>query len=213
MSTTPRAITEETDNTFARLKNVFGNGFFLFAQRWPRLLELHRNERAWSLLRFLMGCFGAALVILPLSLWGGYFTALFGLALFVVSILLPPADLESATDRKAKDLGAQTVISGGEIDAGNAGFVGVQLFISSAQTWALDKNFDPLVMFPTADISDLSAKPIADHWSLFVRWGEHKTEFVYRGIFAERFARLAEESLRQANLAAVPGKKHRAAKA
>lgn len=213
MSTTPRAITTEADNAFARVKNAVGNGFFLLAQRSPRLLELHRNERAWSLLRFLMGCCGAALVILPLSLWGGYFTALFGLALFVVSILLPPADLESATDRKAKDLGAQTVISGGEVDAGNAGFVSVQLFISPAQTWALDKDFDPLVMFPTADISDLSVKPIADHWSLFVRWGEHKTEFVYRGIFAERFARLAEESLRQANSSVLPAKKQRAAKA
>jgi len=46
-----------------------------------------------------------------------------------------------------------------------------------------------------------------------VRWGEHKTEFVYRGIFAERFARLAEESLRQASVAALPAKKQRAAKA
>jgi len=78
MSTTPRAITTEAENAFARLKNAFGNGFFLLAQHWPRLLELHRNERAWSLLRFLMGCCGAALVILPLSLWGGYLTALFG---------------------------------------------------------------------------------------------------------------------------------------
>lgn len=213
MSTTPRAITNEADHAFARVKNAFGNGFFLLAQRSPRLLELHRNERAWSLLRFLMGCCGAALVILPLSLWGGYFTALFGLGLFVVSILLPPADLESPTDRKAKDLGARTVVSGGEVDAGNSGFVSVQLFISSAQTWALDKNHDPLVMFPTAEVSDLDVKPIADHWSLFVRWGDHKTEFVYRGIFAERFARLAEESLRQASLAALPSKKKRAAKA
>ena len=213
MSTSPRAITTEADNAFARVKNAFGNGFFLLAQHSPRLLELHRNERAWSLLRFLMGCTGAALVILPLSLWSGYFTALFGLALFVVSILLPPADLESATDRKAKDLGARTVVSGGEIDCGNAGFMGVQLFISPAQTWALDKDFNPLVVIGTADISDLTVKPIADHWSLIVRWPEHKAEFVYHGLFAERFARLAEESLRQANLAAIPAKKHRTAKA
>lgn len=213
MSTTPRAITSEAENALVRVKNAFGAGFFLLARRSPRLLELHRNERAWSLLRFLMGCTGAALVILPLSLWSGYFTALFGLTLFVVSILLPPAELESATDRKAKDLGAQTVVSGGEIDAGNAGRTSVQLFISPAQTWALDKNLDPLVMIGTGDISELTVKPVADHWSLIVRWGEHKSEFVYRGIFAERFARLAEESLRQANLAALPAKKHRAARA
>lgn len=213
MSTTPRAITSEAENALVRVKNAFGAGFFLLARRSPRLLELHRNERAWSLLRFLMGCTGAALVILPLSLWSGYFTALFGLTLFVVSILLPPAELESATDRKAKDLGAQIVVSGGEIDAGNAGRTSVQLFISPAQTWALDKNLDPLVMIGTGDISELTVKPVADHWSLIVRWGEHRSEFVYRGIFAERFARLAEESLRQANLAALPAKKHRAARA
>jgi hypothetical protein len=213
MGSTPRAITTEAENTFARVKNAFGSAFFLFAQRSPRLLELHRNERAWSLMRFLMGCTGAALVILPLSLWSGYFTALFGLALFVLSILLPPAELESATDRKAKELGAQTVVSGGEIDRGNAGFISVQLFVSPAQTWALDRNFDPQVMITTAEISDLTVRAVARHWSLVVRWGDHKAEFVYRGIFAERFARLAEESLRQANLSVLPAKKHRAARA
>ena len=213
MSTTPRAITTEIENVFTRAKNAVGSVFFTFAQLSPRLLQLHRNERAWSLLRFLMGCTGAALVILPLSLWSGYLTALFGLAMFVISILLPPAELESATDRKAKELGAQTVVSGGEIDAGNAGYLAVQLFVSSAQTWALDKNFAPLITIGTADISELTVKPIADHWSLVVRWGDHKAEFIYRGIFAERFARLAEESLRQANLAALPAKKRRAANA
>ena len=213
MSTTPRAITTEADTLFARAKNTVGSAFFLIAQQSPKLLALHRNERAWSLLRFLMGCVGAALVILPLSLWSGYLTALFGLALFVLSILLPPAELESPTDRKAKELGAQTVVSGGEVDCGNAGFLSVQLFVSPAQTWALDKNFKPLVAIATAEISELAVKPIADHWSLIVRWGEHKSEFVYRGIFAERFARLAEESLRQANLAALPARKQRAANA
>jgi len=213
MSTTPRAVTTEVENAYGRAKNAVGSAFFTLAQLSPRLLELHRNERAWSLMRFLMGCIGAALVILPLSLWSGYLTALFGLAMFVVSILLPPAELDSPTDRKAKELGAQTVVSGGEVDGGNAGFLSVQLFVSPAQTWALDKNFVPLVTISTGDISDLTVKPIADHWSLFVRWGEHKAEFVYRGIFAERFARLAEESLRQANLATLPAKKHRAAKA
>jgi len=203
MSTTPRAITTEAENAYARAKNAFGSTFFLLAQKSPRLLELHRNERAWSLLRFLMGCTGAALVILPLSLWSGYFTALFGLALFVVSILLPPAELDSPTDRKAKELGAQTVVSGGEIDAGNAGLLAVQLFVSPAQSWALDKNSDPLVTIATGEISDLSVQPVA----------EHKAEFIYRGLFAERFARLAAESLRQANLTALPAKKHRAAKA
>lgn len=213
MSTTPRAITTEDETAFARAKNAVGAAFFVLAHKSPRLLALHRNERAWSLLRFLTGCTGAALVILPLSLWSGYLTALFGLALFVVSILLPPAELDSPTDRKAKELGAQTVVSGGEIDGGNAGLLAVQLFVSPAQSWALDKNFDPLVTIATGEISELTVRPVADHWSLIVRWGERRAEFIYRGLFAERFARLAAESLRQANLAALPAKKRRAANA
>jgi hypothetical protein len=204
MSTTPTVIAAEEDNLLQRVKNFCGAAFFLLIQRFPKFLQLYRNEQSWTLFRIALGCFGAALVVLPLSLWHGWITALFGLVLFVVSILLPPAQLESATDRKARELGAQTVVSGGEYQPPNAEVRNVQLFISPSQTWALDKNHEPLVAITTAEIVSLDVKPIAEHWSLFVRWGEHKAEFVYRGIFAERFARLAEESLRQANLATQP---------
>lgn len=215
MSTTPTVIAAEEDNLLQRVKNFCGAAFFLLIQRFPKFLQLYRNEQSWTLFRVALGCFGAALVVLPLSLWHGWITALFGLVLFVVSILLPPAQLESATDRKARELGAQTVVSGGEYQPANSEARNVQLFISPSQTWALDKNYEPLVAITTAEIVSLDVKPIAEHWSLFVRWGEHKAEFVYRGIFAERFARLAEESLRQANLATQPQPppaKHRAAR-
>jgi hypothetical protein len=213
MSTTPTAITAEHDSLLQRVKNVFGAAFFLLIQHSPRLLQLHRNEKSWTLFRVALGCFGAALVILPLSLWHGYFTALLGLFLFVVSILLPPAELESATDRKARELGAQTVVSGGEYQPGNAKVTPAQLFVSPSHTWALDKNFDPLVVINTAEISSLDVEPGEDRWLLRVKWGDRKAEFTYKGIFAERFARLAEESLRQANLATLPkADKRRAAR-
>lgn len=195
-----------------RARNLIGAAFFLFIQRFPKFLQLYRNEQSWTLFRIAMGCTGAGLVILPLTLWSGYFTALFGLTLFVLSILLPPAELESATDRKARELGAQTVVSGGEYQPGNAPARNAQLFISPSHTWALDKHFEPLVVITTGLISSLDVVPNENHWVLRVRWSDHKAEFVYRGIFAERFARLAEESLRQANLATQPKPdKHRAA--
>jgi hypothetical protein len=214
MSTTPTAIAAEQENLLQRVKSAFGAGFFLLIQRSPRLVRLYRNERSWSLFRVALCCFGAALVILPLSLWHGYFTAVAGLALFVVSILLPPAELESSTDRKARELGAQTVVSGGEFHAGNAPGTAAQLFISPSQTWALAKNFETLVVITTAEISSLDVELWEDRWLLRVRWNERKAEFLYKGIFAERFARLAEESLRQANLATQPkSDKRRAARA
>ena len=157
-------------------------------------------------------------------LWGGaggaaaelvarLFTAVFGLAFFVLSILLPPAELESATDRKARELGAKTVVSGGEYEPQNGASTAVQLFISPSHVWALDKYYDAQVGINISEITSVDVVPRAEHWLLVVRWGEQKTEFVYKGIFAERFARLAEESVRHASVAAQPlASKSRAAR-
>jgi|SRR5271167_1759588 len=213
MSTTPTVITAD-ENLLQRVKGVCGAGLFLLIQSSPKILKLYRNEQSWTLFRVALGCFGAALVIFPLSLWHGYFTAVFGLLFFVVSILLPPAELESATDRKARELGAQTVVSGGDYQRENAPATPVQLFISPSHTWAMDKHHEPLVVITTGEIAKLDVLPHENQWRLMVRWGDHKAEFLYKGIFAERFARLAEESLRQASLATQPQRaKRRAARA
>jgi hypothetical protein len=213
MSTTPNVISVEEENLLQRIKGACGTALFLLIQRSPKFLKLYRNEQSWTLFRFALGCFGAALVILPIGLWHGYFTAVFGLLFFVLSILLPPAELESATDRKARELGAQTVVSGGEYQLASSSLP-VQFFISPSHTWAMNKNYDPLVVITTGEIATVDVLPRENHWMLVVRWGEHKAEFCYKGIFAERFARLAEESLRQASLATQPpSAKRRAASA
>jgi len=199
MSATPTAIAAERAKFLHRVRGFLGAALFLALRRFPRLLQLHRNESSWAIFRFALACFGAALVVLPLSLWNGWMTAIFGLALFVVAILLPPAELESSTDRKARELGAQTVVSGGEYQPGNAAASTVRLFISPEHVWALDAHFHPLVVVPVAEISRMRLEPGAGGWLLQVRWGDHKAEFSYRGIFAERFARLAEESILAAN--------------
>jgi hypothetical protein len=205
MSTTPRVITTEQDTFVQRSKNVVGAAFFLLVRKSPKLLKLYRNEKTWTIFRVALAFLGAAMVLLPLALWSGYFTALIGLVLFVMAILLPPAELESGTDRKARELGAQTVISGGEYEAPNQVARGVQLFVSPSHTWALDKDFAPLVVMTTAEIKSLRVEPTKrvspgrEDWVLHVWWGDHKAEFVYKGIFAERFARLAEDSLRHAS--------------
>ncbi|HWY05580.1 MAG TPA: hypothetical protein VNY24_01890 [Candidatus Acidoferrales bacterium] len=212
MSTTPTAIAAEQAKFLPRVRGFLGAALFLALRRFPRLLQLHRNESSWALFRFALACLGAAVVVLPLSLWHGWITAIFGLALFVVAILLPPAETESSTDRKARELGAQTVVSGGEYQPGNAPAASVRLFISPEHIWALDGHFHPLVVIPVAEIARMRLEPAGSGWLLQVRWGDHKAEFSYQGIFADRFARLAEESILAANpSAASVVRKHRAA--
>ena len=199
MSTTPTAITTEVAKFLPKLRGFIGAALFLALRRFPRLVQVYRNENSWAVFRFVLACFGASMVILPLGLWKGWMTAIFGLVLFVVAILLPPAELESSTDRKARELGAQTVVSGGEYQPGNAPAAQARLFISAQQIWALDAHFYPLVVIPVGEVTRLRIEPVQGGWILQVRWGDHKAEFCYHGIFAERFARLAEESILAAN--------------
>lgn len=203
MSTTPTAIAAEQAKFLPRLRGFLGAALFFALRRFPRLLQLHRNESSWALFRVALACFGAALVVLPLSLWNGWMTAIFGLILFVMAILLPPAETESSTDRKARELGAQTVVSGGEYQPGNAPAATVRLFISPEHIWALDSQFHPLVVVPVGEISRMRVEPAPSGWLLQVRWGDHKAEFSYQGVFAERFARLAEESIVATNPSAA----------
>jgi hypothetical protein len=197
MSTTPTAI-ETTDEAtpLQRLRDFCGSALFIASQRFPRLLQLHRNERSWTLFRVFLGFFGAALVVLPLSLWSGWFTALFGMAFFILSILLPPAAIESATDERARELGARTVVSGGEYQPGNAPAAHVQLFVSPAHVWAIDKHLEPLLVIPAPAISSLRMEFDEERWLLQIRWDDHKAEFAFDGFFAERLAALAEDSIR-----------------
>lgn len=205
MSTTPTVVApEQEENLLQRVKSAFGTGVFVLLQRSPKFLKLYRNERSWALFRIALGCFGAALVVLPLSLWHGYFTAVFGLFIFVLSILLPPAELESAIDRKARELGAKTVVSGGDYRSTQGPATAVQLFISPTHVWALDKHQEAVVTMTTKEIIGLDVVQRKDDWILIVRCGDQRAEFLYCGIFAERFARLAEESLRHTWLGGQP---------
>jgi len=199
MSTTPTVISRDQAKFLPRIRGFVGAALFLAMRRFPRLLQFYRNEHSWTLFRIALACFGAALVILPIGLWNGWLTAIFGLGLFVLGVLLPPAELESSTDRKARELGAQTVVSGGEYQPGNAPHVQARLFISPEHVWALDTHLHPLVVIPVGEISRLRVEPGPGGWTLQVRWGDSKAEFSYSGVFAERFARLAEESILAAN--------------
>jgi len=214
MSTTPTAIPQEESKFLPRVRGFIGAALFLAVRRFPRLLQLYRNPGSWAIFRFALACFGAALVILPLGLWNGWITAIFGLGLFVTAVLLPPAELESGTDRKARELGAQTVVSGGEYQRASAAPAQARLFISPEYVWALDNRFHPLVVIPVGEISRLRLESGQGGWVLQVRWGDQKAEFSFSGVFAERFARLAEESILAANPSTVnAAPKQRAARA
>src|SRR5260370_41698357 len=86
MSTTPTAIAAEQAKFLPRLRGFLGAAFFFALRRFPRLLQLHRNESSWALFRVALACLGAAAVVFPLGLLAGLDTAIFGLVVILVAL-------------------------------------------------------------------------------------------------------------------------------
>ncbi len=203
MSTTaPPQVTQQ--EAAARLHNLSIHLLFALAKLAYNLLHLRRSPRSWQLFRVALGLAGAALVILPLSLWNSWTAGIAGLAMFAASVLLPPADAETPAARKARELGASLVLDAEKYQPGNAPAASAWIFVGAENLWALDSRFHPLLIIPVSQITSVCAEESASRWNLRVYWLDHAAEFPYRGIFAELLARNAETSLRAALPAAPP---------
>lgn len=195
MSTAPATAASQVEGTGARLRNLVIGAMFAAVLLIPKILHIRRNAQSWMAFRICLGFAGAALVILPLSLWNSWLAAIAGLGMFLAAILLPPARSQHVPDDKARELGVLVIVNGGKYQPGNAAAAPVQLFVGAEQIWALDAHFQPLLVIPAAEITSANASQKKDRWILQVRWSDKAAEFSYRGIFAEHLARVAESTL------------------
>ena len=194
---TAAATPEDLHNRFTlKIRRALTAAFFALILLTPKLLNLRRSERSWFAFRTILAACGAALVILPLSLWNGYLFAVVGLLMFIAAILLPPAKLEIDTDEKARELGASVVVNGGLFDSGSGSAKPVQLFVGPENIWALDASFRPLLVVSVSELEAATAWESDGHWALNLRWAGRVASFDYSGAFAEHFARVAESSIR-----------------
>jgi hypothetical protein len=195
MSTAPATAASHHEGTGARLRNFMIGAMFAAVLLIPKLLHIRRNAQSWMAFRVFLGFAGAALVILPLSLWNSWLAAIAGLGMFLAAILLPPAKPHNVSDEKARELGALVIVNGGKYQPGNALPAPVQLFVGAEQIWALDSHFQPLLVIPAAEITSANAFQKKNRWILQVRWSDNAAEFSYQGVFAEHFAHVAESTL------------------
>jgi hypothetical protein len=197
MGTAPATAASQHEGTGTRLRNLLIGAMFAIVLLIPKLLHIRRNAQSWMAFRVFLGFAGAALVILPLSLWNSWLAAIAGLAMFLAAILLPPVQPRNSSDDKARELGALVIINGGSYQPGNAAPASIQLFVGADRIWALDSHFQPLLVIPATEITSANAirAQAKNQWILQVRWSDHIAEFSYRGIFAEHLARVAESTL------------------
>ncbi len=204
MSTATTTETALNDSLGSKLrKTVIGTGFAVVLLV-PKVLNLRRNEKSWTVFRAVLGFFGAALVILPIGFFGSYFLAVTGLAIFTGAILLPPAQTVTGTDEKARELGALVVVNGGVLEPGVSSAAPVQLFVGSENLWALNEQLQPLLVISVPEIISARAEEDRSGWALRVRWADRSAVFAYSGVFAEHLARVAESTVNSVKRPELP---------
>jgi hypothetical protein len=210
MSTATTTETALADGLGSKVrKTVIGAGFAMVLLV-PKILNLRRNENSWTLFRTALGIFGAALVVLPLSIWNSYLFAVIGLAIFITAILLPPALTSSRTDDKARELGALIVVNGGLLQSSHRSVIPVQLFVGSENIWALDELLHPVLVIAVSELRSARAEELpANHgrparWVLNLRWTDRSAIFSYSGVFAEHLAQVAERTIQSVIRPSLP---------
>ena len=186
----------EAVSSFARFRESVADSLFFVSRTFPKVLTLRSTPRAWTAFRILLGTAGAALVVLPLSLWNAWAFAIVGLGLFMLAVLLPPLRRDRGTAQAIVQLGAYLVLDAGHFFTGREESPPVTLYLTPTRVWALDDQLRPVVVIPATEISMASAFPSQSEWILRLRWQENSAEFIFDGLFAERRARIAEAGLR-----------------
>ena len=204
MSDTSNQALSQPEGLGKRLRQLAVGALFALVLLIPKILDVRRNPRSWMVLRIFLGVAGAALAVLPLGLGTGFVPAIVGLAMFISAILLPPAKPDANADDKAHELGALVVVNGGRFQPGSAPSAAVQLYVGAESVWALDRRFQPLLEIPVSEITTACTEQSEESWRLRMTWASHTAEFSYRGIFAERLARVAETTIRGVMRPALP---------
>jgi hypothetical protein len=159
-------------------------------------LHPRRNPHSWFIFRLFLGFFGAALVLLPLALPESWIASIFGLAIFLTSILLPPQSEKTSEPQLSRPIAGQLVLTGAEFSSGGALAIPVRLYVNSEQILAMKPNLQPAVVVPVAPLSSLFLQRAERSWLLILEASGGETVFSFRGVFAERNARRAESAIR-----------------
>jgi hypothetical protein len=214
MDSTANPAASQTANALARLQKMFIGALFAGVLLVPKILNLRRDERSWTAFRVLLGIAGAALVILPLAFWNSWLAGIAGLAMFLTAALLPPALSTVTADDKARELGALVVVNGGKIRMANGVAVPVRLLVGAENIWALDSHLQTRLIVPVAEVSSVYSEESENGWVVRVRRPDNVEEFAYRGVFAEHFAKVTENTIRAIMRPSLPVEsKARAARA
>jgi hypothetical protein len=204
MSTTTSPAQSEPQRSPTSVREFFIGGLFAVVLLVPKILRLRRNPKSWMLFRIFLALAGASLVIVPVGMGNSFYLSLVGLTMFIAAILLPPAKVATTADDKARELGALVVVNGGRFKLGEAESFAAQLFVGPECVSVLDSQFQSHLKIPVSEITSARAEESHGRWYLRVDWASKTATFLYRGVFAEHLARVAETTIQGVMRPALP---------
>jgi hypothetical protein len=204
MSTTSNPVLSQPESFGKRFRHLAIGALFAVVLLIPKILHVRRNPRSWMLFRVFLAFAGAALVVLPLGFGSSFVPAIVGLAMFISSILLPPAKPDRGPANTARQLGALVIVNGGRFSLGNASSFAAQLFVGPEQISVRDSALQSFLEIPVREILSAQAEPSGGNWFLRIHWTNNSAAFAYRGVFAEHLARVAETTIRGVMRPALP---------
>jgi hypothetical protein len=204
MTTAPSPANSQLQRSSGTLRHVLIGALFAAVLLVAKILQVRRSEKSWLLFRILVGISGTALVVFPVGLSNSYVIPLVGLGMFVLAILLPSAKPGTRSDDKARELGALVVVNGGRFKVGDGPSFAAQLFVGAEHVWVLDSRFQSFLKISAGEITSAQAEESHGRWFLRIEWASKSAAFVYRGVFAEHLARVAESTIHSVMRPALP---------
>jgi hypothetical protein len=115
--------------------------------------------------------------------------------MFLTAALLPPAIANVTADDKAREFGALVVVNGGKFRMSNGVAAPVSLLVGTENIWALDSHLQTRLIIPVGEVGSVYSEETENGWVVRLRRPNNVEEFAYRGVFAEHFAKVAENTI------------------
>ena len=194
MSTAPATAASQHDE-LPRVSVMSNRLRFALVLLIPKLLHLRRNPQSWMALRVFLGFAGAALVVLPLSLWNSWLAAPAGLVMFLAAILLPPANPHEFSNEKVSRTRRPGRRKRRKISPRQRRFRARPTLCRRSANLRARFSFRAAPRHSRRGNYLGARAPNQKPLVLQVRWSQSVAEFTYEGVFAEHLARVAESTL------------------
>lgn len=162
----------------------------------PKVNRLRRRRALWNSVRMLIAVAGVSVLVVGVTrgIHAGAFVAAGIMLLF--ALLAIPERQGISLDVRRRELGALVVVDGGLYSNAAGTPERVKLFVASDRLFVVDGELHVVHELPYEQIRAQSVESSGDGWSFQLESEDRKREFLYQGVFAEHFARVAAATIR-----------------